>query len=116
MPMVMDWSSRLITDRLTEPTVMGTPMASNWRRISQLCPGSSRPLSRDKWVAVHTVRASRDRITPAVTPAMAPAAAIWEGYPCRSSHQARPRPTTSLLPDSMTSLAAVGRISPMPWV
>ena len=116
MPMVMDWSSRLITDRLTEPTVMGTPMASNWRRISRLCPGSSRPLSRDKWVAVHTVRASRDRITPAVTPAMAPAAAMWEGYPCRSSHQARPRPTISLLADSMTSLAAVGRISPMPWV
>lgn len=95
---------------------MGTPMASNWQQnIPGSCPGSSSPCP-GQMGRVHTVRASRDRITPAVTPAMAPAAAMWEGYPCRSSHQARPRPTTSLLADSMTSLAAVGRISPMPWV
>ena len=48
MPMVMDWSNRLMTERLTEPTVMGTPMASSWHRMSRRRPGSSRPLSRDR--------------------------------------------------------------------
>ncbi len=75
--MVMDWFSRLITDRLTEPTGEETP---GWpKQIGAEYPGSipsSRPCP-DRWVTrCPHGQGQQDRITPAVTLAMVPAAAM----------------------------------------
>ena len=55
-------------------------------------------------------------MVPTVTPVMAPAAATSAGRPAFTSHQASPRPMTSLHRASMIWETEVGVMLLWPWV